>query len=432
MSKAEQSWMRLDNAAKIYPASMRRDWMAMFRLSATLVEPVDPEVLRAALARTLTRFPWFAVRMRRGMFWYYLEHNDAPPIVEEDVRNPCLPMRAKDSRGYAFRVRYYGNRIAVEIFHVLTDGTGGLCFLKTLVAEYLTLRYGISIPRGGDVLDCDDPPDPGEMEDGFLACAGNVTRSRSEADSFHLSGTRERDGFIHVTTGVIPVDALKARAEEKGVSLTVYLTAVLILAFDAIQRRKHPLRNTPRGAKRLKPVKICVPVNLRRFFPTRTLRNFANYVNPGIEPSYGVYTLDEVLSIVMHQMGMELTPKVLGAKFTTNVRSEQNAVLRVVPLFLKDLAMRAAFYMTGDKKTATCFSNLGNASLPAEMALFVTRMEFMLGPLSRNPVAIGTLSYDGTMYINITRTIRESDLEREFFTRLVKLGVPVQIESNQR
>ena len=207
MSKAEQSWMRLDNAAKIYPASMRRDWMAMFRLSATLVEPVDPEVLRAALARTLTRFPWFAVRMRRGMFWYYLEHNDAPPIVEEDVRNPCLPMRAKDSRGYAFRVRYYGNRIAVEIFHVLTDGTGGLCFLKTLVAEYLTLRYGISIPRGGDVLDCDDPPDPGEMEDGFLACAGNMTRSRSEADSFHLSGTRERDGFIHVTTGVIPVDA---------------------------------------------------------------------------------------------------------------------------------------------------------------------------------------------------------------------------------
>ncbi len=428
MSGKGKAWMRLDNAAKIYPASMRRDWMAMFRLSATLAEPVDPEVLSAALARTLKRFPWFAVRLRRGMFWYYLEHNDAPPILEEDVRNPCMPMRAKNSRGYAFRVRYYGNRIAVEIFHVLTDGTGGLCFLKTLVAEYLTLRYGVSIPRGGDILDCDAPPDPGEMEDGFLACAGEATRSRSEPDSFHLKGTRERDGFIHVTTGMLPVEALKARASEKGVSLTVYLTAVLILAFDAIQRRRHPLRR----AKRLKPVKICVPVNLRRFFPTKTLRNFANYVNPGIEPSYGVYTFDEVLEIVTHQMGMELTPKVLGAKFTTNVRSEQNAVLRVTPLFLKDLAMRAAFYMTGDKKTATCFSNLGNATLPEEMALFVTRMEFMLGPLSRNPVAIGTLSYGGTMYINITRTIRESELEREFFTRLVKLGLPVKIQSNER
>lgn len=428
MSGKGKAWMRLDNAAKIYPASMRRDWMAMFRLSATLAEPVDPEVLSAALARTLKRFPWFAVRLKRGMFWYYLEHNDAPPILEEDVRNPCMPMRAKNSRGYAFRVRYYANRIAVEIFHVLTDGTGGLCFLKTLVAEYLTLRYGVTIPRGGDILDCDTPPDPGEMEDGFLACAGEATRSRSEPDSFHLKGTRERDGFIHVTTGMLPVEALKARAAEKGVSLTVYLTAVLILAFDAIQRRRHPLHR----AKRLKPVKICVPVNLRRFFPTQTLRNFANYVNPGIEPSYGVYTFDEVLEIVTHQMGMELTPKVLGAKFTTNVRSEQNAVLRATPLFLKDLAMRAAFYMTGDKKTATCFSNLGNAALPEEMALFVTRMEFMLGPLSRNPVAIGTLSYGGTMYINITRTIRESELEREFFTRLVKLGLPVKIQSNER
>lgn len=424
--------MRLDNAAKIYPASMRRDWMAMFRLSATLVEPVDPETLRAALARTLRRFPWFAVRLKSGMFWHYLEHNDKAPILEEDVCNPCMPMRAKDSHGYAFRVRYYENRIAVEIFHILTDGTGGLCFLKTLVAEYLTLKYGVTIPRGGDVLNCDDAPDPGEMEDGFFASAGNITRSRREADSFHLKGTPERDGFIHVTTGLIPADVLKARAAERGVSLTGYMTAVLILAFDAIQRRKYLLRNTPRGAKHLKPVKICVPVNLRRFFPTKTLRNFANYVNPGIEPCYGAYSLDEVLKIVSHQMGIELTPKLLGAKLTTNVRSEQNKVLRYAPLFLKDLVMRAAFFMTGDRKTATCFSNLGNVTLPEEMALFVTRMEFMLGPLSYNPVAIGALSYDGTMYVNITRTIRESELEREFFTRLIKLGIPVKLESNQR
>ena len=48
MNENGQNWMRLDNAAKIYPASMRRDWMAMFRLSATLVEPVDPEIGRAS------------------------------------------------------------------------------------------------------------------------------------------------------------------------------------------------------------------------------------------------------------------------------------------------------------------------------------------------------------------------------------------------
>ena len=147
MNENGQNWMRLDNAAKIYPASMRRDWMAMFRLSATLVEPVDPEVLRAALTRTLRRFPWFAVRMRRGMFWYYLEHNDAPPVLEEDVRNPCVPMRAKDSRGYAFRVRYYGNQIAVEMKHDLEKKLQEFASMNDNLEEISENREQIEISR---------------------------------------------------------------------------------------------------------------------------------------------------------------------------------------------------------------------------------------------------------------------------------------------
>ena len=63
-------WMRLDNAAKIYPAAKRRNWNNFFRLSATLMEPIDVPVLRAALDVTVRRFPSMAVRLRRGVFWY--------------------------------------------------------------------------------------------------------------------------------------------------------------------------------------------------------------------------------------------------------------------------------------------------------------------------------------------------------------------------
>ena len=41
--------MKLDNAAKIFPAAKRRNWNNFFRISATLTEPVDTEVLRTAL-----------------------------------------------------------------------------------------------------------------------------------------------------------------------------------------------------------------------------------------------------------------------------------------------------------------------------------------------------------------------------------------------
>jgi hypothetical protein len=419
-------WMRLDNAAKIYPAASSRRWHALFRLSATLTEPVDPDVLLQAQRRMVRRFPSFYVRLRRGMFWYYLEGVDECAAVEPDGESPCMPLQRREKRGLRLRVRYRGNRIAVEFFHAITDGTGGLCFLKTLVAEYLSLRYGVAIPRGDGVLDCDEPPHGAELDDSFLANAGDIAIDRTEANAYHLSGDLEPDGFIHLTTACVPLAAVTARAKAFGVSLTAYLTALLIDAACQLQQEDGTAR------RRRRPVKICVPVNLRRFFPSETLRNFSSYVNPGVETRLGTYTLEEIVQAVHHYMGTEATAKRLGAKFTANVSSERNAALRLAPLFLKNVAMKCAFLMVGDRKTTTILSNLGLVTLPDAMAAHVSRMEFVLGPLSRNPVACAALSYGDTLCLNLTSTLREPALERAFLTRLVRQGVPVRVESNQR
>jgi hypothetical protein len=421
----KNDWMRLDNAAKIYPAAKSRNWTALFRLSADLTEPVEPGILREALRRTTGRFPHLATRLRRGVFWYYLEKNDGFPEPEEDSCCPCLPLRHEEHRDFCFRVLWYENRIAVEFFHVLTDGTGGMCFLKTLLAEYLSLRYAVSIPRGGDILDCTEAADPEEYEDSFLRHAGNVHASRAEKDSFYIKGKAEPDGFVNLTSGSVPTQILLDKAHEAGVSLTEYLTAVLIMSIYDIQRREVKFRF------RRKPIKICVPVNLRRFFPTKTLRNFSSYVNPGIEPKMGQYTFEEALKVVYHQIGSEVTEKQLRAKFTTNVRSEKNPLLRITPLFLKSPVMKLVFYIVGDRKTSSTISNLGNAKLPPEMAEYITGMDFVLGPFSRNPVVCAALSYNGTTKLNFTRTITDSKVEKEFFRRLIKLGIPVLIESNR-
>ncbi len=419
-------WMRLDNAAKIYPAASSRRWHALFRLSATLTEPVDPDVLLQAQRRMVRRFPSFYVRLRRGMFWYYLEGVDECAAVEPDGESPCMPLQRREKRGLRLRVRYRGNRIAVEFFHAITDGTGGLCFLKTLVAEYLSLRYGVAIPRGDGVLDCDEPPHGAELDDSFLANAGDIAIDRTEANAYHLSGDLEPDGFIHLTTACVPLAAVTARAKAFGVSLTAYLTALLIDAACQLQQEDGTAR------RRRRPVKICVPVNLRRFFPSETLRNFSSYVNPGVETRLGTYTLEEIVQAVHHYMGTEATAKRLGTKFTANVSSERNAALRLAPLFLKNVAMKCAFLMVGDRKTTTILSNLGLVTLPDAMAAHVSRMEFVLGPLSRNPVACAALSYGDTLCLNLTSTLREPALERAFLTRLVRQGVPVRVESNQR
>ena len=84
----------------------------------------------------------------------------------------------------------------MEFFHAVTDGTGGLIFLKTLVAEYLCQKYGITVPAEKGVLGRLEEPSPQELEDSFLRYAGDVTASRAENTAYHLSGTPEKDGIV--------------------------------------------------------------------------------------------------------------------------------------------------------------------------------------------------------------------------------------------
>ena len=425
MSEPHKKWMKLDNAAKIYPATMTRAWMALFRFSTTLIDPIEPQLLQRALDRTLRRFPSMAQKLKKGFFWFYMEHNDKQLVVQPDVGNPCVRMDFKENNGFMLRVRYHENRIAVEFFHMLTDGTGGLSFLKTLTAEYIFLRYGVRVPAEDGVLDCDESPRREELEDSFAKYARGMTRSRREAKSYFIPGTEE-EHFMHITTGLIDVQKALELSRGYGCSLTELLTSVLILSIDELQLRNRPKR------RKLRPVKVSVPVNLRNYYPSPTVRNFSSFVNPGIEPKYGQYTLEETIKQVKGFMAKETDEKLLNARFSTNVMSERHRVMRMVPLFIKSQAMKVAFLSKGDKQSSSTLTNLGNVKIPKEMTEYVARMDVQLGPLKRNRVGCAVLSYNGTLMINFTRKIMESQVERNFFTRLVRLGLKVVIESNQQ
>ena len=419
-------WMKLDNAAKIYPAAKRRNWNNFFRISATLTEPVDVAVLRSALDVTARRFPSIAVRLRRGMFWYYLEQIPHSPAIQEEKSCPLAHAPFHEVRQCAFRVLVYHNRFAVEFFHALTDGTGGLTFFKTLLAEYLSQKYGLTIPAGAGVLGRLEEPDAEELEDSFLRYAGNIKASRKEATAWHLTGTPEKDGFKDLVTLMIPAPVLKECAKAHGVTVTELLCAAMMQAICQLQAEKVPQRRLR------KPVKVLLPVNLRNLFPSKTLRNFASYITPEVDPRMGDYTFDEICAAVHHRMGLENNPQTMRAKFAANVASEQSPLLRVMPLFIKNLAMKAVFDTVGECKSCLCLSNLGVVRLPEVMAPYVARMDFIIGVQAKAPHNCGVLTWNDTVYINCIRSIREPELELHFYRVLHQLGLPVKVESNQR
>ena len=426
MKEPKPRWMKLDNAAKIYPAAKRRRWSNVFRLSATLGEPVDVKILESALNVTMKRFPSMAVRIRRGLFWYYLEEIKKTPPIRQDIGYPLTRMPFSEIRQCALRVLYYENRIAVEIFHAITDGSGGLIFLKTLLAEYLSQRHRISIQNSSGVLDRTEEPSEQELEDSFLKYESPVSASRKETNAYRLTGTPESFGFLNLITGILDVNEVLQKAKSFHVSLTEFLTAVMIVAIVEIQNEKVPQR------KRQKPVKVLIPVNLRKLFGSTSLRNFALYISPGINPRMGVYTFEEILKIVHHQMGVELNDKHMASRISANVKAEKSVLLKVMPLFLKNAAMKFVYNIVGEKKSCICISNLGEIIIPEEMSGYVSRFDFILGPQATIPSSCGVLSYKGALYINFIRNIKEAVLEEKFFTYLRRLGIHIRIESNQR
>lgn len=418
-------WVRLDNAAKIYPAARRNNWSNVFRLSATLQEGVDVAVLQSALDVTVLRFPALATRLRRGVFWYYLQQLSQAPTVREESSYPLTRMSREDIRRCAFRVIVYRDRIAVEFFHSLTDGNGGLVFLKTLVAEYLQQKYGIQIPAGQGVLGRLEEPSEAEMEDSFLKYAGKVAASRRESNAWHLTGTPEPDGFLNLTCFRLSAPAVLEKAHEYNVSLTAFLCAVMMQALQELQKEK------VLKLRRRKPIKVLIPVNLRKLFPSRTLRNFVLYTTPEIDPKLGEYTLGEICKAVHHRMGLDINPKVMSTKIATNVNSERIWAVKILPLFIKNAVMKAVFHAVGERKSCLSLSNLGQVTLPEAMRPYVRRMDFILGVQSVAPHNCGVLSYGDTLYVNFIRNIREPELEAHFFRVLRELGLTVEVESNQ-
>ncbi len=418
-------WLKLDNAGKMYPATRSEDWSNLFRVSATLTEEIDKEVMQSALNITSRRFPSIAVKLRKGLFWYYLEQLSKAPKLLEEKSYPLTRMSKRETRKCAFRVIVYKKRVALEVFHTITDGTGALVFLKSLIAEYLEQKNALKISAEKGVLERFENPRDTELEDSFQKNVGSVTAKRKERPAWRIHGTPETGGFLNLTCFNLSVKEALSKAHEYKVSLTEFLTAVMMSALQNLQSEKESQR------ARKKPIKIRVPANLRKLYPSKTLRNFVMFTIPEILPELGVYTFDEICKVVHHKMGTDITAKQMSMRIATNIKSERLMAARIMPLFIKNFIIKATFNSVGERQACFTVSNLGAITLPLEMEPFINRFDFILGAQSKAPHNCGIVSFGDNLYINFIRNICEPDLEMHIYKVLKELGLKVKVQSNQ-
>lgn len=417
-------WYKLDLSAIVYPTLQRRDFSSVYRLSVVLKEPVKPDVLQQAVDLALVRFPTYKTAIRKGLFWRYLEPNHRPgPFVQRDIRNFCMPMPFKAGNRYLLRVYYYDRRISLEAHHCLGDGTGGMCVLQTITAVYLRL-LGHSVSDGYFVLDVSQPPDPEELEDAYMRYANaKVCPPRPGEKTYRVRGTREPFYTFNVIDGIMSVQEVAAVAKNYHATITEYLNSVLLYALLKKQQTEWHLK--------LRPVKIAMPVNLRRFFPSKTLRNFITMVFPSIDPRLGEYSFEEIVKQVHNYMRYYINEKFLRGDITTNASTQRNPFIRVVPLFIKDFVVKQFYARVQDKNSSAGLTNMGALKVPEDMKQYIDRFDIYMGQPFSSRTNCAIVSFEDTLTVNFASSIMETDVERYFFRKLVEDGIHVTIESNR-
>lgn len=423
-SKSQPVWYKLDLSAIVYPTLQRRDFSSVYRLSVVLKEQVQPKVLQQAVDMALPRFPTYKAAIRRGAFWRYLEPNERPgPFVQPDIKNPCMPMSFKANNRYLIRIYYHENRIALEAHHSLGDGTGGMCVLQTITAQYLRL-LGKEIENGGFVLDIKEVPDQEELEDAYMKYANSKVRPpRPQEKTYRVRGTKEPFYTLNIIDGIMSTSQVIEVAKRYEATVTEYLNAVLLSALLQKQEQDFHIG--------LRPVKIAMPVNLRRFFPSKTLRNFITMIYPGIDPRLGEYTFEEIVTQVHNYMKYYINEKFLRGDITTNAATQRNLLIRVVPLFIKDFVVRTFYTRVQDKNSSAGLTNMGAVKVPESMKPYIERFDIYMGQPFSSRTNCAIISFQDVLTVNFASSIVEADVERYFFRHLVQDGIHVRIESNR-
>ena len=410
--------LRLDNAANIYPASMSKDYSSLYRMSVTLDETVDPEILQKALRVTAERIPTFHCGLVAGKFWWYLDRLSHSPKVQP--LRPLRPFRFQEQDGFLYRVSADGNRIVLDMFHALADGNGAITFLLTLTGEYLRRRHGLEIQYGPLVLDPADKPVYAEVEDSFKSVfTGRKGQLEKNVDAYHIEGEVLPGSTVKDLRAVMPEKAVQEACRRKGCTITELLTAAMLSALQEEHRSSHK-------KNRRSVLKVSVPVNLRPLYGSRTVRNFSSYVNLGVDIKDGYLDIDELILAIRKQKLNDLRKENLEPKIAANVELEESTLVRCLPLMVKHPIIDIINRLHGDRYYSQTLSNLGAVQLPEALLPYVQDIDFVLGRQRGNSGACSCLGYNGKLYFHLSRKIGRDSFEQSFLRQLSLLGIPVE------
>ena len=410
----KQDRIKLDTPSIMFTALTTKTWGRTFGFSAALSNgEIDPALVRQACRDIAPFYPHVFTNLRKGFFWNYQVPSGHDINIYEKSRRTVKPIGFRTDGKPDFRVTYSGSRITFEAAHCLGDGKGLLRFFAALITRYSQLKNGDTAPF------VPETPAAEAAENSFdRYYQKNGEKDRSRPEKAHHLNVSFNEGLPEIIYAAMPVDKVKEKAHEKHMTVTEYLAAVLILGV---------IRSEPEPIER--PVSVFVPVNLRQFFPSDTMRNFVIQTEIKFYPEgKRDDSLDFICEKTAKRLKKQLTKENLQSVINKYGSLANNPVLGAIPNFIKTPVMKKLQYSSHAAAT-TIFTNLGQIELPEYLQGVVTDLRFINGDTRYYGLAstVSCVSCNNTLNLCWSQATEDRRWLTECIAILNEEGVPAKI-----
>ena len=406
-----KKWRKLDNTAKIFSMEDYTN-NNTFRLSVVLKEKINPSYLKDAVIRTLIDYPSYKVKIRAGFFWNYFEKNDNDVIIEEENEMPCESINFVMNNDYLFKVTYFDKKINVDMCHMLTDGMGGTIFIKSIIYNYLNIVKDMNIKIEDKYYDA------GYGRDQYLRRYDKSMFSVDKSKNIFLIKDKYDINVNKTYHYIISVNDIKEVSKKYGVSITVLLTSLYVLA----------LYNTVYDKKSNKDIYINVPVDMRKHFNVYAFSNFFTCMDIKANINRSDVDFESVLEQIKNEFSSKLKIENLKGYLSRDVKLGTNVAIRLVPLFIKKPVMKVLEKVV--RRTTTTMSNIGIFKVDERYEKYIDNVLVVVNPGNIQKVKCTVCSFMDKLNVTINSNLNDDKFEKEFNRLLEEYIGKIKVESN--
>lgn len=418
MADTVPEYIPVDHAAQIFVSINSKKETTMSRIALTLKNNVEIERLEIALENIIKTFPFFQVYLKKRFFNYIFKRTNDLPAIEKDTKWSNRYINFNDNK-FPFRIKVLDKTIAVELSHILSDGYGTLSLLLSLTSEYLRL--------GNHVIE-DYPlikkPDD-SIADEEWQCAFRKFFSpkgpplKSKPAAYIPKGTMIPVDKYYSTRIIMDLSDVHILARKMNVTLNVYISAVYAFAIQEMLSEEIKNGESRHDA----PIRIQIPVNLRKYYPTKSLRNFSYIYSPEFSIKKGLHTFPELAEMISFAIRHERHSGSIENQISRNLRAENNIFFRIAPRAIKQMLFRVFYHLFARSQYSGVLTNMGDIKLPSGLDKEVESFEIIPcnSPVPGRNTAV--FSYRGKLEMNIGSSCSDLSLENGVINKLKELSI---------